>query len=349
MKNPAHPRVIRDITARIARLPRVRLACIPTPVHPLNRLSEYLSGPRIFAKRDDLTGLAFGGNKVRNLEFRLAEVAANGADTVIVGLDVQSNSARQTVGSCNRLGLETVLVLEGKRPDSIQGNLLVDYLLGAEIHFAATREEQQAKMAEVSKRKRRAGRRPFVLNESRMFALGSALAYIESTVETVEQLGREGVFPDYFYISSAGKAQAGMVLAAKLFGRAFRVHGVRATSEFNVESRTAEIANDTARELGVPVTTVPDEIVNFGQFIGEGYGIPSAEGNDAVRIFARTEGMILDPIYTGKCAAALIDHVHSGRFEKNDRVVFVHTGGTPSIFSHSALWLHGVDIETAVR
>jgi D-cysteine desulfhydrase/L-cysteate sulfo-lyase len=335
----AQMRVIREVTERIARFPRVRLACIPTPVHALTRLSHYLGGPQIFIKRDDLTGIAFGGNKVRNLEFRLAEVVASGADTVIVGLDVQSNSARQTVGSCNRLGLRTILVLEGKKPDSIQGNLLVNYLLGAEIYFAATREEQWVRMAEISEHTKRAGRHPFVLNESPMFALGSALAYLESTLETVEQLGIEGVFPDYFYVSSAGKAQAGMVLAEKLFDHAFKIHGVLATSEINVKSLAAEIANDAARRLGLSDSVMPEEIVNFDQFVGEGYGIPSLEGNDAVRIFAKTEGVILDPIYTGKCAAALIDHVRSGRFGSNDHVVFVHTGGMPAIFTHNSLWL----------
>ena len=173
----------------------MRLALTPTPLHEAPNLTRALGGPRIFIKRDDLTGVAFGGNKLRNLEFRLARTMAEQPDTVIVGLDLQSNSARQTIGACNKLGLKTILVLEGQKPDVVQGNLLVDYLLGAEVVFAPTREAQRAVLDEQRARVRAAGGRPHILNDNPMFDVASALAYLETTLEMLEQLAAADVQP----------------------------------------------------------------------------------------------------------------------------------------------------------
>ena len=172
----------------LRRVPRIRLALTPTPLEEAPNLSRALGGPRIFIKRDDLTGIAFGGNKLRNLEFRLARTMAERPDTVIVGLDIQSNSARQTIGACNKLGLKTILVLEGRKPDIVQGNLLVDYLLGAEVMFAPTREAQRAALDERAARVRAAGGRPHILNDNPMFDVASALAYLDTTLELLDQM-----------------------------------------------------------------------------------------------------------------------------------------------------------------
>ena len=191
------------------RASRAGSALTPTPLQEAPNLTRALGGPRIFIKRDDLTGVAFGGNKLRNLEFRLARTMAEKPDTVIVGLDLQSNSARQTIGACNKLGLKTILVLEGEKPDVVQGNLLVDYLLGAEVVFAPTREAQRATLDEQPRRVRAAGGRPHILNDNPMFDVASALAYLETTLEMLEQLAPMGVRPDALYMSSSGKGQAG--------------------------------------------------------------------------------------------------------------------------------------------
>jgi len=329
-----------EFAARTAGVPRVDLACRPTPITEAKHLSKVLGGPRIFVKRDDLTGVAFGGNKTRNLEFRLARAVAEGAEVVIVGLDLQSNSARQTIGCCNRLGLETILVLEGQRPNMIQGNLLVDFLLGAEVHFGQNRADQRRLMDEAAERVRSSGRKPHILNDNPMFDVASALAYIECSTEIVEQMEALGTPPTVLYMSSSGKGQAGLELARRLFDLPIRIHGVTATREFaNVPERTAEIANRTARELGYEISVRAEDIVNFNDYVGPGYGIPSEAGNEAVKLFAKTEGLILDPVYTGKAAAALIDHVRSGLLRDDEVVVFVHTGGTPAIFTHSDYWL----------
>ena len=332
------------IRGHIARLPRVNLIVRPTPLTEAPNLARALNhgkpgGPRIFIKRDDLTSLGLGGNKLRNLEFRLARTMAENADTVIVGLDLQSNSARQTVAACNRLGLKTILVLEGSKPNVIQGNLLMDYLLGAEVHFAATRDEQRQMLDGLADQTRKARGRPHILNDNPMFDVASAAAYLEATLEVLEQLDAEGLSPTYFYMSSSGKGQAGIILAQRLTGLDFRMHGVTATSEFHLPSRTAGIANETARAVGLDLVITEDEIVNFTDFVGEGYGVPSEAGVEAVKLFARTEGVILDPIYTGKAAAGLVAHVREGRFGADDVIVFVHTGGTPANFTWADLWV----------
>jgi 1-aminocyclopropane-1-carboxylate deaminase/D-cysteine desulfhydrase-like pyridoxal-dependent ACC family enzyme len=327
------------IRERIARVPRVRLALIPTPMHEAPNLTRALGGPRIFIKRDDLTGVAFGGNKLRNLEFRLARTLADEPDTVVVGLDLQSNSARQTVGACNKLGLKTILILEGERPDAVQGNLLVDYLLGAEVVFVPTREAQRAALDEHARRVREAGGRPHILNDNPMFDVASALAYLETTLELLEQLDPLSVQPNALYMSSSGKGQAGLVLGKRLTNAGHAVEGVTATDEFHVPSRTAAIANATLEVLGLDARLSEDEIRNDMRFVGPGYGIPTEACVDAVKLFARTEGVILDPIYTGKAAAGLIAHIRDGRYGKDDVLVFVHTGGTPAIFTWNSLWL----------
>ncbi len=328
-----------DVRARIAQIPRVSLACTPTPLHEMPQLSRMLDGPRLFIKRDDLTGVALGGNKTRNLEFRLARTLADKPDVVIVGLDWQSNSARQTVGCCNKLGLRTVLVLVGDRPSNIQGNLLVDYLLGADIHFVANEAEQRTRMDEIAADLQSRGHRPHILNDNPMFDVASALAYIESTMEVTAALREQGLRPTHFYMSSSGKGQAGQELARRIFNDDYRVCGVTATDEFDVPQRTAAIANETAETLGLDIRVSEEEVVNYGEFVGPGYGIPSEPGNEAVRLFAEAEGIVLDPIYSGKCAAGLVAHCRAGRFSPDDVVVFVHTGGVPAVFTHNALWV----------
>ena len=328
------------IRETIAKVPRVQLALTPTPLHEAPILAKRLGGPRIFLKRDDLTGVAFGGNKTRNLEFRLAKTMSENPDVVIVGLDLQSNSARQTVGSCNKLGLKTILVLEGERPDAVQGNLLVDYLLGAEVHFAPTREAQRSLLDELAGKVRAEGKVPHILNDNPMFDVASAIAYIECTMEILEQLEREGLRPSCLYMSSSGKGQAGLVLAQKLLGLECEMRCVTATAEYDdVPERTAEIANRTAEYLGMALQVNADDVVNLRDQVGEAYGIPTEAGNATVKLFAETEGVVLDPVYTGKAAAGMVAQIRAGQYSPADVVVFVHTGGTPAVFTHSDLWL----------
>lgn len=326
-----------EVRDRITRIPRLDIAIKNTPLIEAHNLAKYLGGPRLFVKRDDLTGIALGGNKLRNLEFRLAVTMAEQADVVIVGLDLQSNSARQTVGACNKLGLDTILVLEGERPEQMQGNVLIDYLLGAEIHFSRDQREQRRLMDTLFAACKADGRKPHILNDNPMFEVASALAYLETMIEMHEQLDTISAKATAFYMSSSGKGAAGFEIARKLFG-GFAVHCVTATNEFDVPARTAAIANKTFEALGLDLRLGQAEITNHADFVGLQYGVPNQAGNEAVHLFARKEGLILDPIYTGKAAAAMVAHIREGRFSKDDLIVFVHTGGNPAIFSWNELW-----------
>jgi 1-aminocyclopropane-1-carboxylate deaminase/D-cysteine desulfhydrase-like pyridoxal-dependent ACC family enzyme len=268
-------------TAQVRELvktqPRVSLACLPTPLQEAKRLSQTIGGPRIFIKREDLTGLAFGGNKTRNLEFRLVSPLREGADVLIMALEVTSNSARQTVAAANQLGMKTVLVLNGEKPAAIQGNLLVNYLLGAEVHFVKGHKEQASLIERIAKRVRQAGKTPMVLTSEPIFDIGSALAYLECTAELIEQMDAYAAKPDYIYMTSGGKGQAGLVLAQRLLQGDFKVHGVTVSYEYEVAPRTARIANDTAQLLGLDLLIKPEEVNSYSDHVGEGYGHLSDE------------------------------------------------------------------------
>jgi 1-aminocyclopropane-1-carboxylate deaminase/D-cysteine desulfhydrase-like pyridoxal-dependent ACC family enzyme len=332
-RTPITASQLRDL---IARVPRVSLAHTPTPLDELARLARLLGGPRLFAKRDDLTGLAFGGNKVRNLEFRMAEALAAGADTVVFYVDILSNSARQTTAAANRLGLETVLVLRGRRPEQVTGNLLVDDLLGAEIVFADDAEGQRREVDAAVARLRAAGRRPFVLNDSPMFGVAAALAYVESTLETLDQLADRGVGPErvHLYIASTGKGQPGPELAVRALGLPTLVTGVAVTATGGrARAAVARGVNEAAAFLGIDLSVTAEQIDNRDDYVGAGYGQPSEAGLEAMRLAARTDGLLLDPVYTGKAFSALIDDVRRGRLGADDVGVYVHTGGLPLMFN----------------
>jgi len=287
----------------------------------------------VFIKRDDLTGLGLGGNKSRNLEFRMVAPVQAGADVLVMALDVTSNSARQTIAAGNRFGMRTVLVLKGHRPQLLQGNLLINAILGAELHFAEDDNEQADLIQRLLDKLRGLGHRPMVLTGEAIFNVGSALAYLECGVEIVDQMSGIGLAPDYLYMASGGKGQAGLVIAKVLLGAGFHVHGVTVRHEHDVPPRTARIANDALGLLGVDVEVEPEDVTSFSDFIGPGYGEVTPGCLEAIELMAQTEGIILDPVYTGKAFAALLNHVRTGAIPEEANVVFVHTGGAPAVFS----------------
>ncbi len=329
------PMTREQIRHAIARIPRIRLAHLPTPLQPCPRASRDL-GIDLLVKRDDLTGLAFGGNKTRNLEFRMAEARNSGADVLVFGVEVSSNSARQTAAAANMLGLPVVLVLRGRPDTPVDGNLLVDYLLGADVRIVdlPTDADLDAEVARVAESLRAQGRRPFNLNVAPMFARASALAYLEALLEIQDQLG---VQADFLYMCSGSKGMAGLLLGQRLTGESAAIVAVSAThGRGDPRTVTARIANETADLLGLAdVRFTPEEVNLTTNYVGEAYGIPTAAGNDALLYLARTEGLLLDPVYTGKAFAGLLDHVRTGRIPRGARVIFVHTGGQPALFSFS--------------
>jgi len=332
----------RDLRPRIARVPRVQIGEFPTPLTELTRLRQYFGGPRVFLKREDLSGLALGGNKTRLLEFRLAEALALGADVVIAGLEVQSNSARQLTAAANHLGLRTVLLLRPEGTPVWQGNLLLDRILGAEIHFLPTPDADiDAAMREMADLERQRGRRPYVMNHARFFGIGAALAGLEWTLETLEQLEPLGVRPTHFYLSSGGKCQAGMLLVQKMLGRPFRVLGIHARPEATGPDAASRIGNATAEALGLDVRLTPAEVENRIEFAGTAFGAPTPETIAAIELTARLEGILLDPVFTGKAMAALFADIQARRLTADHVVVFVHTGGIPALFAHADDFIRG--------
>lgn len=340
------PYTTAEIRAAIARIPRVKLANIPTPLQPLQRFSAALGGPAIYMKRDDLTGLALGGNKTRNLEFRMAEVVATGADTIVFGVEISSNSARQTTAAANVLGLKTELFLRGSRQTPVQGNLLMDYILGANVHLvdgsaAAMQQAIEERLASL----RAEGRKPFYMNAGKMFRAGSCLAYVESLLETVEQIEAFGGGPDHVYMAAGknSKGQAGLILGRALLGANFAITCIGAmAADGDVTHDVARSAVETAHLLGLECSVNVGDVHWLPDFVGERYGIPTPAGLEAIHLLARTEGILLDPVYTGKAMAGLIQHVREDRFRPTDRVVFVHTGGQPGLFSHAEALLESL-------
>jgi 1-aminocyclopropane-1-carboxylate deaminase/D-cysteine desulfhydrase-like pyridoxal-dependent ACC family enzyme len=331
-----------DLEGRIDRLPRVHLAELPTPLHELRRFSEALGGPRVFMKRDDLTGLAFGGNKTRMFEFLLARVLGQGADTVIGGAAVQSNYCRQLVAAANRLGLETHLVLRrvrGERDEAIQGNLLLDLLAGAKVQvIAGGPQEQRQAMLCLAESLRERGRRPSVLRMAADEDLSlDVIAYVDCFREMEEQLAALEIEPFRLYVASYDTTQAGLELGREILGASLSICGV-APARWSAEGPCeliARCANQAAEALGVAHRLEAGRIHNTLDFVGEGYGIPTPEGIAALKLLARTEGIFLDPVYTGKAMAALMAHARSGELRREHTVVFLHTGGATALFAYA--------------
>ncbi|GIV63804.1 MAG: 1-aminocyclopropane-1-carboxylate deaminase [Bellilinea sp.] len=310
-------------------IPRVRIAHLPTPIEPMARIGAALGGVKLWVKRDDLTGLAGGGNKIRKLEYVLAEAQANGARTLITVGAVQSNHCRQTAALAARFGLECILVLSGEKENPPSGNLLLDQLFGAEIIYCRMEERDQV-LQQAFEEAWSAGKRPFLIPLGASTPVG-AVGYLTAFEEFLSQ----GVEVDWIVVatSSAG-TQAGLVLGALRTGWKGKVLGISIDHPAaELQQRVAELVNESAERVGLKVDCQPEEVMVNDQYLGKGYGIPSPQEVEAIRLFARYEGLLLDPVYTGRAAAGLLDLVRTGFFTPQDRVLFWHTGGTPALFA----------------
>ena len=324
-----------------AHVPRVPLALLPTPLQEAPRLARELGIGRLLIKRDDLTGLAFGGNKARNLEFRMAEAVEQHADVFIAGLEAQSNSARMSTAAANLLGMRTILLLRADGEPSWQGNLLIDRLLGAQVRFIQTDDRATASTAmdralrETAGEVRRSGQRPYVMNHAATFSVGSALAYLLCTLEIVEQAEAMRADPTHLYMCSGNKGHAGLILGRKLLGRTFRTIAISQHYADDRVSGALAGARDALAMLGWQVDLDESDVESYDEYVETVYGAPSPSGLAAMQVAARTEGLMLDPIYTAKAMAGLIDHARRGLLDKNSTVVFIHTGGLPALFAFS--------------
>jgi len=328
--------------AALAKLPRVQLSSLkPTPLEPMARLSEQLGGPPLYIKRDDLTGLAFGGNKTRMLEFSLADALEAGADTIVCGAAVQSNYCRQMAAACAKLGLELHLVLRPVRPidlEESQGNNLLQRLCGA--HVSVIQEfdhpsQRQAIAAKIEEQKK-LGKKVYHPRQDDTVDL-DALAYAEAGVELARQCEEQGLDPEYLYVAALDTTQAGLVLGLKWVESPIHVRGFSPFGGWEERfDEMARLANQGARRLGLDIELSPGDFDNDDSFVGESYGMPTAAGLDAVRTIARAEGILIDPVYTGKTMGALFQHIREGKLPADKPVLFLHTGGAPALFGYAA-------------
>ena len=323
-------------------LPRISLAHLPTPVEELPRLARQLGGPRLLVKRDDLTGLASGGNKTRKLEFLVADAMAQGADIIITAGAAQSNHCCQTAAAAARAGLDCALVLGGQPPaGALAGNLLLDTLLGARIYWTGPHRRGE-ELARVADELRAAGRRPCVIPYGGSNALGAS-AYVWAMQELALQQQPCGLplaaIDRMVVASSSGATQAGMVVGARGVGYSGQIIGIGIDKgEAGDEPyllRLARLANRTAALLDMRATFAPDDFVVNQDYLGGGYGVVGDLEREAIHMAARCEGLLLDPVYTGRAMGGLIDMVRRRVIAPDETVLFWHTGGLPALFAYA--------------
>lgn len=316
--------------------PCLRLAHLPTPLEEMPNLTRGLKGPRLLIKRDDQTGLATGGNKVRKLEYLMADALAQGADTIVTLGAAQSNHARQTAAAAAKLGLRAVLLLRGEEPPQHTGNLLLDSLLGAEIRWLGDIHPGRFDVEPIMEELRGRGLKPYLVPYGGSNEVG-VWGYIQAVRELLEQLDERGEQADYmFSASSSGGTQAGLVLGAKLYGYEGKIIGISVDlPREELLSKLVSLAQATAGRWGFDLSLDREDFIVYDDYRGGGYGVMGPPEVEAIRFLARTEAILLDPIYTGRAMAGLIDLIRRGAFRPDEAVIFWHTGGTPTIFAYA--------------
>ncbi len=326
-----------DVRRALSALPRLRLAHLPTPMEEAPRFAERIGLGRLLIKRDDCTGLLFGGNKTRHIEFLLADALRQGCDTIVWGAGVQSNNCRQTAAACARLGLECRLLLSRTtHDDDLQGNLLLDHLVGARVELVDTPvgEPLFRLVMERAEALRAEGRRPYVCDEERGVPLAAA-SYLLSLAEVVDQVRERGLEPAAVYSSAAGPTGAGLALGRAVLGLPWAMRLISPIRwGWDTRQKMADTACRAAALLGLPHRLTREDIDLREDFIGPAYGVVTPGGLEALRLLATTEGVLLDPVYTAKAMAALLHDIREGRLGPDDTVVFMHTGGLPAVFAY---------------
>jgi D-cysteine desulfhydrase len=311
-------------------IPRFLFAHLPTPVEELPRVREALGGPRLLIKRDDQTGLAFGGNKTRKLEFLVAEARQQGAKTLITGGALQSNHCRQTAAAAARFGFNCILVLTGDKPQQASGNLRLDQLFEAEIEYVADRNDRDRILQETFDRATKEGKKPYLVPYGGSNATG-ALGYAFAMKEVIEQ----NVAADWIvFATSSGGTHAGLLLGQRIFGFSGRILGISVDEpEEWLKNEVSQLASATSEKLGDRIEFTPADVLVNADYCDAGYGVVTEREREAIRLFANSEGLLLDPVYTGRAAAGMIDLIRKGFFKRDETVLFLHTGGLPALFA----------------
>ena len=311
-------------------IPRYHFAHLPTPIEQLPRLTEYLNGPRILIKRDDQTGLAFGGNKTRKLEFLIAEAREQGAKTLITGGALQSNHCRQTAAAAARFGFDCILVLNGEMPEHPSANLLLNQLFGAQLVVIADRKDRDRVLQETYDQAIANGKEPYLVTYGGSSPTG-VLGYAFAIKEFVEQ----NISADWIVFgTSSGGTHAGLVLGQRVFGYKGQILGISIDEPVEwLKTRVSALASDASNKLGEQIEFNPTDVWANADYCKAGYGVLTDAEREAVRLFAKYEGLLLDPVYTGRAAAGMIDLIRKGFFKKQETILFWHTGGTTALFA----------------
>jgi len=324
----------------LSRFPRISLAHLPTPLEPLTRLSDFLGGPNIFVKRDDCTGLGSGGNKTRKLEFLMADAIQNGADTIITQGAVQSNHARQTAAAAAKVGMQCELLFENRIENPAErylnsGNVFLDHLFGANIHHFDKGADMNAAMENKAASLSASGKRPYIIPGGGSNKIG-ALGYVNCALELLTQANGQGLVINHI-IHATGSAgtQAGLIAGLKATNSNIPLLGIGVSApQAEQEEKVFKLADETADYIGAAGCVRRDDVIANCDYVGEGYGIPTQGMKDAVSLLATMEGLLFDPVYSGKGLAGMIDLIKNNHFGKDDNVVFLHTGGSMGLFGY---------------
>ncbi|MBT7173161.1 MAG: D-cysteine desulfhydrase [Gammaproteobacteria bacterium] len=328
----------------LARFPRLRFAHLPTPLEPMENLSRLLDGPNIWVKRDDCTGLAGGGNKTRKLEFLMADAEQQGADTIITQGAVQSNHARQTAAIAAKLGYECYLLLENRTgsddPDFLaNGNVLLDDIYNARLSDFPAGTDMNQEMLSLAEELRVAGKKPYIIPGGGSNRIG-ALGYVNAAYELVGQCNDQGLKVDHIvHATGSTGTQAGLVTGLTAIHSGIDLMGisVRAPKEAQ-EENVYRLACETAELIGSSAALNRSDVVANSDYVGEGYGMPTDGMIEAVEMTARHESILLDPVYSGKGMAGLIDLVRQGFYRRGENIVFIHTGGAQALAGYRSLF-----------
>ena len=323
-----------QLQEHIDRFPRMQIAHLPTPLEEMPRLTKKLGGPNIWIKREDMTGLAYGGNKARHYEFEMPHIADQGYDVMINIMDYHSNNARMTGAAANKIGMRYILVLKNAANRVVQGNLLVDKILGAELHLL---DEFQSNDAEgyatnLKEQLEQQGHKPYLVQDHLFPRIVGMIGFVQAGIEMLEQIENNNL-KNIHIIGVAGRSLCGLIIAAKSMGLNWKFTGVTVNYDVPLDDYIFQHSKDIQELLGLPITFEENDMQVLDQYVGEGYGVMTPQVAEAIHIAAQTDAIICDPNYTGTVMAALIDQVEEGTFDNDETVIFLHTGGLPAIFT----------------
>lgn len=319
----------------LSQFPKINVVPYPTPLEQLVQLRNVIKcKPRLYVKRDDTTIVGLGGNKNRKLQYVMADACRQGADVAITAGGVQSNHCRQTLTFARISGMECHLVLTGEEPVIHQGNSLIFKIMGAKLHFIGANGNADGKMHAIADELRSSGLKPYIIPIGASSPLG-VLGYIESFMEVIAQTKALGIKLQHCFVPiGSGSTQAGIEIGARELCPSMKVHGVSVNHVAHLHKETlSELVNGAYKLLGSSKTTDPLEFTVHDRYRGKGYAIPTEDGNEAIKLCARTEGLILDPVYTGKAVSGMIDLLRQGVLDDAEAILFFHTGGYPALFA----------------